>query len=58
MTILSKISKSIISKELALFDYFISSTLSIPTGASITVVAALFLLLGSALREGKKFLGT
>jgi zinc transport system permease protein len=42
----------------ALLGYFFSFMLSIPTGASITVVASLFFLIGFFVRDAKKYLGT
>lgn len=41
----------------ALFGYFFSFILSIPTGASMTVVASLFFLIGFFVRDAKKYLG-
>ncbi len=58
MTILLKIPKSIKSKESTQLNNFFSFMFSIPTGASITVVAAVFFLLASTVRDGKKFLWT
>lgn len=42
----------------AVLGYFFSFILSIPTGASITVVASLFFLLAFGVKEGKKNLNT
>jgi zinc transport system permease protein len=42
----------------ALLGYFFSFILSIPTGASITVVASLFFMIGFFVGDAKKYLGT
>jgi len=42
----------------ALLGYFFSFILSIPTGASMIVVASLFFLLAFSVREGRKYLRT
>ncbi len=48
----------IIGSLSAVLGYFFSFVLSIPTGASITVVASLFFLLAFGVKEGKKNLNT